>query len=67
MKSNITIAILISTLALPAAAFDFGNMDNLKDALQKAKKVNEQVKTATEDVPEPKEIEMGGGIASNLL
>ena len=67
MKSTIAIAILLGTLAVPASAFDFGNMDNLKDALQKAKKVNEQVKKATEDVPEPKEIEMGGGIASNLL
>jgi predicted Zn-dependent protease len=67
MKFNIAIVILLSTLALPASAFDFGNMDNLKDALQKAKKVNDQVKKATEDVPEPKEIEMGGSIASNLL
>lgn len=67
MKFKIAIAILFSALAFHASAFDFGNIDDLKGALQKAQKVNEQVKKATEDVPEPKEIEMGGGIASNLL
>jgi predicted Zn-dependent protease len=71
MKSSIALAILLAgfagILARPAAAFDFSNMDDLKNALQKAQKVGKEVKTATEDVPEPKEIEMGGGIASNLL
>jgi len=59
MKSKIATAILLSSLVLPASAFDL-NLDSIKGALQ-------QVKTATEDVPEPKEIEIGGGIASNLL
>lgn len=67
MRANIAIAILLGAIALPAAAFDFGNLDELKNALQKAQKVGQQVKQATEDVPEPKEIEMGGAIASNLL
>jgi predicted Zn-dependent protease len=60
-------ATLLATFALPAAAFDFGNFDDIKGALQKVEKVGQQVKTATGDIPEPKEIEMGGGIASNLL
>jgi len=59
MKSKIATAILLSSLVLPASAFDL-NLDSIKGALQ-------QVKTATEDVPEPKEIEIGGGVASNLL
>jgi predicted Zn-dependent protease len=67
MNTTVFLALLLGAFALPAAAFDFGNMDDLKGALEKAKKVNEKVKQANEDVPEPKEIEMGGGIASNLL
>lgn len=61
---KILLMILSGGLALPAAAFDFGN---LQDALKTVQHVHEEVKQATEDVPEPKEIEMGGGIASNLL
>ncbi len=67
LKFHIAAAALLSAFALQAAAFDFGNLDDLKGALKKAQKVKEKVNTATEDVPEPKEIEMGGGIASNLL
>jgi len=67
IKNNIIITILLCGLALPVSAFDFSNLDNLKDALKTAQHVGQQVKKATEDVPEPKEIEMGGGIASNLL
>jgi len=67
MKIGFTIAALLGSLALPAAAFDFSNLDSLKNALKTAQSVGQQVKQATEDVPEPKEIEMGGGIASNLL
>lgn len=67
MKINITISIVLCSLSMPVSAFDFGNLDNLKEAVKKAQHVNEEVKKATEDVPEPKEIEMGGGIASNLL
>ena len=67
MRLNIAIIVLSSSLALPASAFDFGNLEDLKSKLQKAQHVTEEVKKATEDVPEPKEIEMGSGIASNLL
>jgi predicted Zn-dependent protease len=64
MKTPIMIVILSCGQALPAAAFDFGN---LQDTLKTIQHVQGEVKQATEDVPEPKEIEMGGGIASNLL
>lgn len=57
MKFKIAITILFCGLALPVSAF---NLDDLKSTLQ-------EVKKATEDVSEPKEIEMGGGIATNLL
>ena len=71
MKTRIAIpsaiAILLGALALPACAFDFGNLDDIKGALQKAQKVGQEVKTATGNIPEPKEIEMGDGVASNLL
>jgi beta-barrel assembly-enhancing protease len=67
MNNKITLAILLCGLALPVSAFDFGNLDSLKGALKSAQHVNEEVKKANEDVSEPKEIEMGGGIASNLL
>jgi predicted Zn-dependent protease len=60
-------AILLGAFALPAAAFDFGNLDDIKGALKKAQKVGQQVQAAREDIPEPKEVEMGGGVASNLL
>ena len=64
MKPGLAITILLGIFAFPASALDF---NRLGDMLEKAQKVNEKVKKATEDVPEPKEIEMGGGIASNLL
>lgn len=67
IATGIATAILLGAMALPAAAFDFGNLDDIKGALQKAQKVGEQVKTATQDMPEPKEIQMGDGVASNLL
>ncbi len=67
LKPNLATAVLLSSLALPASAFDFGNLDDLKSKLQQAQRVGQEVKKATEDVPEPKEIEMGSGIASNLL
>ena len=53
---------LVLSLALPAQAFDFGNLD-----LDKVVKTVQKVKKANEDVSEPQEIELGGGIASNLL
>lgn len=49
-------------LAVPAQAFDFGNFD-----LEKAVKTVQKIKKANEDVSEPQEIELGSGIASNLL
>ncbi len=66
MRITIGTAMLLGGLALPALAFDFGNMD-INKTLQQVQKVQKEVRAATEDVPEPKEIEMGGGIASNLL
>lgn len=50
------------SLTLTAQAFDFGNFD-----LEKAVKTVQKVKKANEDVSEPREIELGSGIASNLL
>jgi predicted Zn-dependent protease len=67
MKRNLAIVMLLGLFSVPATPFDFGNPDSVRNALQKAQQLNEQRKKATEDVPEPKEIEMGGGIASNLL
>lgn len=67
MKNKITLAILLCGLALPVSAFDLGNLNDLQNALQTAQHVHEEVQKATENVPEPKEIQMGGGIASNLL
>lgn len=67
MKNKIILSILLCGLNLPVCAFDFGNLGDIQNALKSAQHVNEEVKKATEDVPEPKEIEMGGGIASNLL
>lgn len=63
MKSKLSfLALLLGCMALPAAAFDFGNIDLGKtvEALQKIKKANA-------DIDEPQEIELGQGIASNLL
>lgn len=72
MRTRIAIVILLGCIPLPAwAGFD------LNDLLHKGEQVSEkvkehskeiaQVKQATEDVPEPREIEMGDGISSNLL
>jgi len=67
MKNNIIITILLCGLAMPVSAFDFGNLGDLQNTLKNAQNVGQEVKKATEDVPESKEIEMGGGIAINLL
>ncbi|MBA3024478.1 MAG: M48 family metalloprotease [Gammaproteobacteria bacterium] len=56
------ILMLVLSLSVPAQAFDFGNFD-----LEKAVKTVQKIKKANEDVSEPQEIELGGGIASNLL
>jgi len=58
---TVTLMMALS-LTLPVQAFDFGNFD-----LEKAVKAVQKVKKANEDVNEPQEIELGSGIASNLL
>lgn len=60
MRTLILMGILCATV--PAQAFDFGNFD-----LEKAVKTVQKVKKANEEVSEPQEIELGSGIASNLL
>ncbi len=55
-------ALLLGTCVGQAAAFDF-NLDDLGKALEKVQKVQK----ATGDISEPQEIELGQGIASNLL
>lgn len=63
MKSTILLLVLLG-LAAPVAAFDFGD---LSKALETAQKVQKNVQQATTEISEPKEIELGDGIASNLL
>lgn len=63
----IAMASLLGASALPATAFDFGSLNDIKNSLQKLHKVGQEVKTATGDIPQSKEIQMGDGIASNLL
>ncbi len=53
---------LLCCLAAPVTAFDF-NLNDLGKTLDTLKKVNQ----ANTDIDEPKEIELGSGIASNLL
>jgi predicted Zn-dependent protease len=60
-KQTIMMACLLG-MSLPAAAFDFGNVD-WKKAAETVKKVQK----ANADVNEPQEITLGEGIASNLL
>ena len=66
MKTQrIQLALLVFALAgtaTPAAAFDFGFGD-----IGKAMKTLSNVKDATTEIAEPQEIELGEGIASNLL
>ncbi len=65
--NKLLMMVLTCAVAMPAAAFDFGNLEALKGKVQEVQRVQKEVKTATEDVSEPQEIEMGGGIASNVL
>jgi predicted Zn-dependent protease len=67
MNKTILCAVLLGGMTFPACAFDFGNLQKALESVQKIQKVQQDVQHATEDVAEPKEIEMGGGIASNLL
>lgn len=66
MKSTILLLALLG-LAAPVAAFDFGNLGKALDTLEAAQKVQKKVQQATTEISEPKEIELGDGIASNLL
>ena len=61
MKTRLTLlAFALSCAAAPAGAFDFGNIGKLLDTVTK-------VKDATTELAEPQEIELGEGVASNLL
>ena len=63
MKTKLTLlAFALSCTAAPASALDFGFGD-IGKALQTLTKVKE----ATTDIDEPQEIELGEGVASNLL
>lgn len=63
MKTKfIVLAFALSCAATPAGAFDF-NFGDIGKAIQTISKV----KDATTDITEPQEIELGAGIASNLL
>jgi beta-barrel assembly-enhancing protease len=63
MRTKQTIVVLcLLGIALPAGAFDFGNVD-WKKAAETVKKVQK----ANAEVNEPQEITLGEGIASNLL
>lgn len=64
MNRIILSVIVLGGMALPAAAFDMGDLEK---TLKSVQKVQQEMKQATEDVSEPKEIELGSGIASNLL
>ncbi len=63
MRVQLFIASLL--VSLPVAAFDLGGFGNID--LEKAAKVVQKVQKANADINEPQEIDLGGGIASNLL
>lgn len=62
MRYKIASVALSCCLAWPACAFDF-NIDDLGQALKSVQKMQQE----SADIDEPKEIKLGGGIASNLL
>lgn len=63
MRTNQTISILcLLGAALPAVAFDFGDID-----WKKAAQTVQKVQKANAEIDEPQEITLGEGIASNLL
>lgn len=64
MRSMILLFALLLGMAAPAAAFDFNDVSK---ALETVQKVQKKVAQATTDISEPKEIELGDGIAGNLL
>jgi len=66
MKSAILLFALLG-LTAPVAALDFGDLSKALDTVKKVQKVQKNVQQATTDISEPQEIELGDGIASNLL
>lgn len=63
MKTKLTLlAFALSAAAAPAGAFDF-NFGDIGKAIETLTKV----KDATTEITEPQEIELGEGVASNLL
>ena len=67
MRSTILLFALFFGMVVPAAAFDFGDVGKALETVKKVQKVQKNVQQATTDISEPKEIELGDGIASNLL
>jgi predicted Zn-dependent protease len=62
MMNMKTLILVTCFVAYPAYAFDFGSVD-----WNKALKTVEKVQKANADISEPQEINLGEGIASNLL
>src|SRR5512139_1423243 len=63
MKTRLSfLTLLLCCMALPASAFDFGSLD-----IGKTVETLKKIKKANSDIDEPQEIELGKGIASNLL
>ena len=61
MKVKLTLwALALACTVTPVSAFDFGDIGKIMKTLT-------NVKDATTDLSEPQEIELGEGIASNLL
>jgi predicted Zn-dependent protease len=56
------LVMLLGCAVMPASAFDFGSLD-----IGKTVETLKKIKKANTDIDEPQEIELGKGIASNLL
>ncbi len=71
MTRHIFTALLMGTLfaSAPALAFDFGKaLNKLNDPeTQKALNIGKKALDANKDISEPEEIEIGNGVAANLL
>lgn len=66
MQRATLITMLCLLTPLPAAAFNF-DIGDAFEAVVKAKKMQQQSSDATTEISEPKEVELGDGIASTLL
>lgn len=62
MKTKLFVLTLLGCFAASSWAFDFSNID-----LGKTVETLKKIKKANTDIDEPQEIELGDGIASNLL